>query len=85
MIAEATATFNSRAKKLKYPMSNQTRGRQCPKLFFVVSALCADFEPEARRYTKLGQDLAHSFDVLSVSMEVPRLDRRLSGFSLVLA
>ena len=57
MIAEATATFNSRAKKLKYPMSNQTRGRQCPKLFFVVSALCADFEPEARRYTKLGQHL----------------------------
>jgi hypothetical protein len=43
-------------------MSNQTRGRQYPKLFFVVSALCADFEPEARRYTKLGQDLAGSFD-----------------------
>jgi hypothetical protein len=28
--------------------------RKCPDLIVVVSALCADFEPQARRYSKTG-------------------------------
>jgi hypothetical protein len=36
-------------------LTNEIRGvpaGQCPDSAVVVSALCADFEPEARRYTK---------------------------------
>jgi hypothetical protein len=51
-----TGKFESTTKHLKHTKEKtENRDGQRPNLAVVVSALCADFEPEARRYTKSGQ------------------------------
>jgi hypothetical protein len=54
---------------VKSRASEAGRG-ECPNLRVVVSVPCADFEPQARRYSKLGHDPREGSGLLSLEGRV---------------